>query len=111
VRWRCVDLRRVLGQRFGADLSEVSLGRVLKKLGFSHISAPAPAPGSANPICPLVCRRVRLERLFPLCRPKRPRLFVLIAFELVSDPEQRTENDSAIVAGKIDDPGFDDEAA
>ena len=27
VRWRCVDL------------SEVSLGRVLKKLGFSHISA------------------------------------------------------------------------
>jgi transposase len=39
VRWRCVDLRRVLGRRFGVDLSEVSLGRVLKKLGFSHISA------------------------------------------------------------------------
>ena len=39
VRWRCVDLRRVLGQRFGVDLSEVSLGRALKKLGFSHISA------------------------------------------------------------------------
>lgn len=39
VRWRCVDLKRVLGQRFGVDLSEVSLGRVLKKLGFSHISA------------------------------------------------------------------------
>ena len=38
-RWRCVDLKRVLGQRFGVDLSEVSLGRVLKKLGFSHISA------------------------------------------------------------------------
>ena len=38
-RWRCVDLRRVVGQRFGVDLSEVSLGRVLKKLGFSHISA------------------------------------------------------------------------
>ena len=36
VRWRCVDLKRVLGQRFGVDLSEVSLGRVLKKLGFSH---------------------------------------------------------------------------
>lgn len=39
VRWRCVDLKGVLGQRFGVDLSEVSLGRVLKKLGFSHISA------------------------------------------------------------------------
>lgn len=39
VRWRCVDLKRVLGRRFGVDLSEVSLGRALKKLGFSHISA------------------------------------------------------------------------
>jgi transposase len=39
VRWRCVDLKRVLGERFGVDLSEVSLGRLLKKLGFSHISA------------------------------------------------------------------------
>ena len=38
-RWRCVDLKRVVGKRFGVDLSEVSLGRVLKKLGFSHISA------------------------------------------------------------------------
>jgi hypothetical protein len=32
VRWRCVDLKRVVGQRFGVDLSEASLGRVLKKL-------------------------------------------------------------------------------
>jgi putative transposase len=38
-RWRCVDLKRVLEERFAVDLSEVSLGRVLKKLGFSHISA------------------------------------------------------------------------
>jgi transposase len=38
-RWRCVDLKRVLGQRFSVDLSEVSLGRILKKLGYSHISA------------------------------------------------------------------------
>ena len=35
----CVDLKRVLGERFGVDLSEVSLGRVLKQLGYSHISA------------------------------------------------------------------------
>jgi transposase len=39
VRWRCVDLKRVVRDRFGVDLSEVSLGRVLKQLGFSHISA------------------------------------------------------------------------
>ncbi len=39
VRWRCVDLKRVVRERFGVDLSEVSLGRVLKQLGFSHISA------------------------------------------------------------------------
>ena len=39
VRWRCVDLKRVLGARFAVDLSEVSLGRILRKLGFSHISA------------------------------------------------------------------------
>src|ERR1700676_395431 len=39
VRWHCADLKRVLAERFGVDLSVVSLGRVLKKLGFSHISA------------------------------------------------------------------------
>jgi transposase len=38
-RWRCVDLKRVLAERFGVDLSEVRLGGVLKELGFSHISA------------------------------------------------------------------------
>jgi transposase len=27
-RWRCVDLKRVLGKRFGVDLSEVRLGRI-----------------------------------------------------------------------------------
>jgi transposase len=39
VRWRCVDLKRIVRERFGIDLSEVSLGRVLKQLGFSRISA------------------------------------------------------------------------
>ena len=38
-RWRCADLKRVLGARFAVDLSKVSLGRILRKLGFSHISA------------------------------------------------------------------------
>jgi transposase len=39
VRWRCVDLQRVLGAQFGVDLSTVAIGRQLKRLGFSHISA------------------------------------------------------------------------
>ena len=39
VRWRCVDLKRVLGERFRVDLSEVSLGRILKRLDFSRVSA------------------------------------------------------------------------
>jgi transposase len=47
-RWRCVDLKRVLGQRFGVDLSEVRLGQVLKELGFSHISA-RPRHPAQNP--------------------------------------------------------------
>lgn len=38
-RWRCVDLKRVLGEHFGVDLSEVRLGSILRELGFSHISA------------------------------------------------------------------------
>ncbi len=39
VRWRCADLQRVLGQRFGVDLSTVAIGRGLKQLKFSYISA------------------------------------------------------------------------
>jgi transposase len=45
VRWRCVDLKRVLSDRSGVDVSRVTLGRVLKKLGFSHISARPRHPG------------------------------------------------------------------
>lgn len=39
VRWRCIDLKRVIKERFDVDLDEVSVGRLLKQLGFSHISA------------------------------------------------------------------------
>src|SRR5215467_3214901 len=36
VRWRCADLKRVIKERFDVDLDEVSIGRVLKELGFAH---------------------------------------------------------------------------
>jgi len=39
VRWRCIDLKRIIQERWNVDLDEVSIGRVLKELGFSHISA------------------------------------------------------------------------
>ena len=49
VRWRCVDLRRIIAERFSVNLDEVSIGRLLKAEGFSHISArprhPAQEPG------------------------------------------------------------------
>ena len=52
-----------------------------------------------------------LERLLPLRGPERPCVFALIAFELVSYPEQRAVDHGAIVAGQVYDPGLDDEAA
>ena len=39
VRWRCIDLKRMIKGRFDIDLDEVSVGRLLKRLGFSHVSA------------------------------------------------------------------------
>lgn len=49
VRWRCVDLRRLILARYAIDLDEVSIGRLLKTEGYSHISArplhPAQKPG------------------------------------------------------------------
>ena len=39
VRWRRVDLKRVIAERFGVGFHERYVGKLLKKLGFSHISA------------------------------------------------------------------------
>ena len=39
VRWRRVDLKRVIAARFGVDYHERYVGKLLKRLGFSHISA------------------------------------------------------------------------
>jgi transposase len=46
VRWRRIDLKRVIAERFGVDFHPRYVGKLLQKLGFSHISArprhPAP---------------------------------------------------------------------
>src|ERR1700678_974171 len=39
VRWRRIDLKRVIAERFGVEFHPRYVGKLLKKLGFSHISA------------------------------------------------------------------------
>lgn len=39
VRWRRVDLQRVISERFDVDYHERYVGTLLKELGFSHMSA------------------------------------------------------------------------
>ena len=38
VRWRRIDLQRVIVERFGIAYHERTVGKLLKALGFSHIS-------------------------------------------------------------------------
>ena len=45
VRWRRVDLQGVIKQRFGVEYHERYVGKILKALGFSHISARPRHPG------------------------------------------------------------------
>jgi len=39
VRWRRIDLKHVIAERFGIDYCERYVGTLLRTLGFSHISA------------------------------------------------------------------------
>jgi transposase len=39
VRWRRIDLKRVIAERFGVDFHPRYVGKLLQRLGFSHISA------------------------------------------------------------------------
>jgi transposase len=45
VRWRRVDLQRVIKERFGVDYHERYVSTLLHKLGFSHMSARPRHPG------------------------------------------------------------------
>lgn len=50
VRWRRVDLQRVVKERFGVDYCERYIGTLLRKLGFSHMSARPRHPGQNGEI-------------------------------------------------------------
>ncbi len=39
VRWRRIDLQRLIAERFGVVYHERTVGKILHQLGFSHISA------------------------------------------------------------------------
>jgi putative transposase len=39
VRWRRVDLQHLIAERFGVTFHERTVGKILHRLGFSHISA------------------------------------------------------------------------
>ena len=39
VRWRCVDLRQILLSRWNIAYHERTIGKLLRRLGFRHISA------------------------------------------------------------------------
>ena len=39
VRWRRVDLKHLIAERFGVASHERTVGKILHQLGFSHISA------------------------------------------------------------------------
>jgi transposase len=68
VRWRRVDLQRVIKERFGVTYHERTVGKLLKALGFSHISPRLRHPAQdtrtiaafkkrmARPVCKDVCR-------------------------------------------------------
>jgi transposase len=45
VRWRRIDLQRVIAERFGLVYHERTVGKLLKALGFSHVSARPRHPG------------------------------------------------------------------
>jgi transposase len=38
VRWRCVDLQKVIAERFGIELAERTIAKLLKKLRFARLS-------------------------------------------------------------------------
>ena len=45
VRWRRIDLSRVIEQRYGVKLAERSVGTLLHRLGFRRISVRPRCPG------------------------------------------------------------------
>jgi len=101
VRWRRIDLKRVIAERFGVDFHPRYVGKLLHKLGFSHMSARPRHPAQderiveafkkrmARPVCKGFCRdrrlisllqRIRLRKVLPPGQDGDTRTPVLINF-------------------------------
>jgi hypothetical protein len=88
VRWRRVDRKRVIEERFGVVYQERTIGKLLKQIGFSHVSARPRHPGQkaktieafkkrmARPVCKRVVKtgpgglrkRIRSRALSPAAK-------------------------------------------
>ncbi|MBU1335947.1 MAG: winged helix-turn-helix domain-containing protein [Alphaproteobacteria bacterium] len=64
VRWRRIDLQRVIKERFGVDYHERHVGALLKKLGFSHMSSRPQHPGQDAGV--IAAFKKRMAR--PVCK-------------------------------------------
>ena len=74
VRWRRVDLKRVIAERFGVDFHERYVGTLLKKIGFSHISARPRHPAQDERIVEAFKKTSRARwRLISKASPRRRR--------------------------------------
>jgi hypothetical protein len=69
VRWRRVDLQRLIKERFGVAYHERYVGTLLKELGFSHISARPHHLGQDGEIVEAYKKtsRARRARTSPTC--------------------------------------------
>jgi transposase len=64
VRWRRVDLQRVIAERFGVAYHERTVGKLLNALGFSHVSARPKHPKQDGAVVEAF-KKTGLARLLP----------------------------------------------
>lgn len=62
IRWRRIDLSRVIAARFGVHLAERSVGDLLRRLGFRRLSARPRHTGHD------AAAQAAHKKLFPTCR-------------------------------------------
>ena len=67
VRWRRIDLSRVIAARFGVHLAERSVGALLRRLGFRRLSARPRHPGHD------AAAQAAHKKTLPNWSPRRPR--------------------------------------
>jgi Winged helix-turn helix len=63
LRWRRIDLKRVIAEWFGVDYHARHVGKLLKKLGFSHMSARPRHPSQDERIVETFKKRARVGGL------------------------------------------------